>query len=92
MQQILDMLAKGNYRGIALLIVLAYSGALQDMQKARERTLEHMGPDSHTAEFVEGVISISLNFMVLTALATTVIIIILQDAGIDVVPDRFKSK
>ena len=92
MQQVFDMLAKGNYRGISLLILLAYSDIFGKMRDGREGMLKHMGPDSFTAEFIVATISITMNFIVGITLATVVIIIILKDAGIDVVPDRFKMK
>ena len=92
MQQIFDMLAKGNYRGIALLILVAYSDIYQKMSEGREVMLTHMGPDSFTAEFVVGTLTITINFIVSITLSTVIIIIILKDAGIDVIPDRFKTK
>ena len=92
MQQIFDMLAKGNYRGIALLILVAYSDIYQKMRDGRESMLTHMGPDSFMAEFIVGTLAITMNFLVGITLSTVIMIIILKDAGIDVVPDRFKTK
>ena len=92
MQQIFDMLAKGNYRGISLLILVAYSDIYQKMRVGREAMLKHMGPDSFTAEFVVGTLAITMNFMVGTTLAVVIMIIVLKDAGIDIIPERFKMK
>ena len=92
MQQILEMLAKGNYRGIALLILVAYSDVYGRMREGAEVWLTHMGPDSFTAEFVVGFISITMSFAVGITLGVVIITIVLKDAGIDVIPDRFKDK
>ncbi len=90
MQQIFDLLAKGNYRGIALFLIIAFSGAGAKLMAGREKMLVHMGEDASTAEFVVATISITLNFMILIALVLTLVVVILQDAGIDVIPARFK--
>ncbi len=92
MQQIFDMLAKGNFRGIALLIIVGYSGIYKRMREGSEMWLMHMGPESFRAEFVVGVIWITMSFMVGIVLSVTILVIILQDAGIDVIPNRFKRK
>ncbi len=92
MQQLLDMLAKGNYRGLALLLLVIFSGVMTDIQKVREGITANMGPDSFMTEFVVGIISLVIHFTITIVAVATVMIIILQDAGIDIVPDRFKKK
>ena len=92
MQQLFDMLAKGNYRGISLLILVGYSDIYGKMRHGMEAMLKHMGPDSFMAEFIVGTLSITMNFMVGITLATVIIIIVLKDAGIDIIPERFKMK
>ena len=82
MQQIFDMLAKGNYHGLTLLMIVVVSGVAGDMRVAREDTLKHMGPDSSTAEFIVGAVAITMNFMIMITLAVTIILLILRDAGL----------
>ena len=90
MKPFFDMLAKGRYQGIALFSIIVFSGIgkkfIENVFSIAERL------DNRFVELSVGIFVILLGSCMLSVMVLAMIVILLKDADIDIVPDKWKVK